>query len=84
MHLRQLFLNKSRRLMAMVGIKTSSFVGHLRLGHPASKIISRVLKNSKLPCPEHHNFRVGLSHAKWPRIKKFSISFIYSYMYSSF
>jgi hypothetical protein len=34
---------------AMIGIRTSSLVWHFRLGHPSSEIVTRVVKDNKLP-----------------------------------
>jgi hypothetical protein len=42
-------LKARRALVALLGIKTSSLIWHFRLGHPSHDIVSRVVKDFKLP-----------------------------------
>jgi hypothetical protein len=39
----------SKGFTALLGIKANSLVWHLRLGHPSSEIVTRVIKENKLP-----------------------------------
>jgi transposase InsO family protein len=39
----------SKGFTALLGIKTNSLVWHYRLGHPSSEIVTRVIKENKLP-----------------------------------
>jgi transposase InsO family protein len=39
----------SKDFTALIGIKTSSLVWHHRLGHPSSDIVTRIIKDNKLP-----------------------------------
>jgi hypothetical protein len=39
----------SKPFTAMIGIKTSHLVWHSRLGHPSTDIVSRIVKENKLP-----------------------------------
>jgi hypothetical protein len=39
----------SKGFTASLGIKANSLVWHLRLGHPSSEIVTRVIKENKLP-----------------------------------
>jgi hypothetical protein len=49
MHLQQVFTNKARGRLAMVGIISSPVIWHKRLGHPNHQLLQRILKDQHLP-----------------------------------
>jgi transposase InsO family protein len=46
----------SKAFTAMLGIKTTSLVWHFRLGHPSPDIVTRVVKENKLPLSSSSEF----------------------------